>query len=490
MKKEKLDLLKQFRYFKILEDCGYVIINDDTIELKKGDIIKVYNSQLENLVFNKDGGILRRVWKSYTENDLPNLELVKYPDSKPLNIIEYINMQPKFELQATTEISAWIDSNGPVYLTPEILNKMLNDNKNFVELMNGEYENVSEYNKRQILNFDGKLNYMGNKSKMPMLTTAEKLDDEKDSTEIQEKSRGDLLQVIPRMRSGFYSTTDGVSSLKLEYFLEKGEIIDFSKLEYAFLVLNQDFMKILGVSEEIISPRKKLKIYEREQKDFLPRTATRYYKIKDDVNVESLNQLQYNIYHPQVQDIGHNFNRNRVKGRLQVVETEDERISVIKVDYQNPAIYGIVDKELRKISRRLTREEAIFVHANEVFARYRKEEENNAKEAAKKGKDYFRTKMIADLAQYYVKKQGETEEFSSKAYKYYIDNEKAYWNMRKTLGIEYDLEFEDFYMMHLIRSERKDNRVIDAEYKNKLQEGRNSLIDVLDSISKKGGCEK
>ncbi len=42
MKKEKLDLLKQFRYFRILEDCGFIGIHDDSVELKKGDIIKIY----------------------------------------------------------------------------------------------------------------------------------------------------------------------------------------------------------------------------------------------------------------------------------------------------------------------------------------------------------------------------------------------------------------------------------------------------------------
>lgn len=486
MKKEKLDLLKQFRYFRILEDCGFVIINGDNIELKKGDIIRIYNRELEDLVFNKKGGILHDIgYNPYEEKTC--LELVKYPVNKPLNIIEYLSMQPNFQLPRTTEISSWIVSDEYTYLTPKILEKVLNDSKNYVELYGGGHMNVSEYNKQQILKFDGKLNHIGNESKIPMLAMAEKPDDERDNIEMQ-NSTENSIETVSKMKSGLYSTKG--SYLSLEYFLEKGEVIDFSKPEYAFSVLNQNFMKVLGVSEEIISPKKKFRIYKREQKDFLPRTETRYYRMKDDVNVKSLNQLQNSIYYPQVQDIGHDFNRNRVKGRLQVVETEGERISVIKVDYQNPAIYGIVDKELRRISTRLTRREAVSMSLQESSKKQREEEEELAKRASKKGKDYFRIKMIADLAKTYADEQELTEEFMSRAYEYCRENEKLFYDTSKILGYDYHLNFEDFYMMHLIRSERKDNRVIDAEYKKKLQEKRDDLIDILDRISKNGGSEK
>lgn len=55
MKKEIRDLLKQFRYFKIFDDCGYIGLNGNYVPLKKGDIIKVFNSQLEDFVFRKSG---------------------------------------------------------------------------------------------------------------------------------------------------------------------------------------------------------------------------------------------------------------------------------------------------------------------------------------------------------------------------------------------------------------------------------------------------
>lgn len=40
MKKEERDLLKQFRYFRILEDCDYVIFNNTDVELKKEILLK------------------------------------------------------------------------------------------------------------------------------------------------------------------------------------------------------------------------------------------------------------------------------------------------------------------------------------------------------------------------------------------------------------------------------------------------------------------
>lgn len=176
-------------------------------------------------------------------------------------------------------------------------------------------------------------------------------------------------------------------------------------------------------------------------------------------------------------------------GNISVVEENSERISLIKVKYTDSTIYDIVDKELKKISHRLPKREVTAINLREVSKRQRLQEEKNAKKAAAKGKDYFRIKMMADLAATYIKDQPITEEFKEKAFNYYLKNEKLYWNTYRILGSCDDDNFswDVFYMMHLIRSENKDNRLIDSAYHNKLQEKRNAFTSALGNILKNTG---
>lgn len=492
MKKEIRDLLKQFRYFEIFDDCGYIDLNNDYIPLKKGDIIKVYNRQLENFVFCILDGILSSIgYNGFADSS--DCKLVKYPEDKPLNIVEYLNMQPSFQLQETTEVGASISKDNFVYLTPELLDRLLNDRKNSIKFMNGESENVSEYNKRQILNFDGQLEYLGDSLKMLTVDATELKSSkvEREESEIQENYPETLAQIISKIKPGVYSTQS--SFLPLVFFLEKGETIDLSKPEFAILALNQNFMKALARSTEITDPKKKYRIYKREQKDFLPNTNTRYYKLKKGIDAHLLIDYYSRelIDSSILQDIGHNFEPTRVKGEIELVEGYSEENPVIKVTYTNPAIYGIVDKELKKISKRLSRKEAIAMHSQEVSIREKKSEERKAQEAARKGKDYFRTKMMADLASTYVREQTLTDEFMHEAWEYYRQNQKQYYNVDKILNsdsdmeFEYDLSIEAFYMMHLIRTDKKDNRAIDASYQEKLQEERVTLANTLDNVLRK-----
>lgn len=498
MKKEKRDFLKQFRYFKILDDC-VLGINGESIELKKGDIIKIYNNQLEDLVFNKGGGILWDI--GYTElsrtrriGQTQGFTLKTYPEDKPLDIIEYIRMQPNFTLKIKTELSAFMTSENGAYLTQDMIDRMFNDSKNHVELFSGKHENVSAYNKRILLEFDSKLSYHGKGLK---LLGAKKEDDIsedalEESTEIATQKEQTVVAAM-KIKPGLYTTES--SYLSLSFFLEKGEVIDFSKPEWAFSVLNQRFMKVLARSEEITSLKKKSRIYERERKDFLPNSEVRYYRLNDNVSIKSLIQLEYYVHELKEQDglqeVGYNFNPHRVKGILGEVERENGRITVIKVIYTNPAVYQIVDKELKKISKRLNRKEAVFMQLQEVCKRQKKSEIRRKEEAKRKGKDYFRIKMIADLASTYVREQPLSEEFKHEAYEYFKKNEKKYWETRKILGYDIDGVFwNEFYMMHLIRNQQRDNRVIQATYEQEMQEKRHNLAKALSAVHKKSDNQR
>lgn len=485
MKKEKRDILNQFRYFEILEEC-YIEINGKMLPVKRGDIIKIYNSQLEDLVFRTAGGILWYIGYGIYAINTSDFQLKEYPKDKPFDIIEYLRIQPQFQLQETTGIDVLINSREGTYLTPKIVDRMLNDSENSVRLGSGRVESVSTYNRRQIINFDGKLNYLGAGLKMLGDGSENDNGDEITETKTSQRSEENLSEKIMRMRPGLYSTDS--SSLDLSLFLEKGEIIDFSKPEYAFLAIKQNFMRVLTKMIEITNIKKKAQIYQREQKDFLPGTTIRYYRINSDVDIKSLMKQKSDIEQDN-EVLGIRFNPQRIKGNIRVVEEDSERISVVKVEYTNSAVYDMVDREMRKVSKRLTKKEAISMHLQEVCRKQRKAEEDRAREAKRKGKDYFRIKMMAELARTYINEGSLTEEFKDEAYEYYEKNKKLYWDTWKILGMG-EFDWDDFYMMHLIRTGKKDNRLIDAEYKQKLQEKRDSLIGVLGSIKSKREAER
>ncbi len=489
MKKERRDLLKKFRYFKILNDCDPVVINGDAIELKKGDIIRIYNSDLTNLIFDKEGGLLWALEMDPLPKDATRIDLQDYPEDKPFDIIEFLNMQEKKQVKAKIECDLSIDTNKIAYLTPEFIEKILNDSNNNVKLMNGDYENVSDYNKRMIKEFKGELDYYYPERTIKMLEESKKnVNDEKECT--QKISRENLLQLQDRgIQPGFYKVAgEGFSYIPFAIYFEKGEIIDLSKPEYAMLAFNQSFIKVLARCKEITNLRQKSRIYEKQEKDFLPREYTRYYRLNDNINISSKFLLQY--YAKDLRDtkymeeIGHGFNPYRVKGKIDVVEMDGQRISLIKVTYTNSALFDIVDKELKKISKRLSRKEAVFVHLKETTEAHKKNEEKRNAYATKKGKDYFRTKMFVDLAKSYLEEKPVTEEFKHKAREYFEKNRNLFWKTNKILGYDNNFSEEVFYMMHLIRTEKRDNRIIESEYNQRLQQERQGLVSILNQISK------
>ena len=495
MKKEQRDALKKIRYFKVFEDCGCVSFNHIGLEIKKGDIIKILNDSLENFVFDIHGGLLDTLgyrFFGYDGNEgIPGIfNVVKYPEDKPLNIGEYIKIQPPFNLPEESEIHVVMKPDHAAYLSPEILDKFLNDSKHSVMLMDKTYMNVSEYNKKTLLNFGGKLNYHS-----PGVKLIESGDVTSSSNNNELKTQNsntkNLSRILEKVKPGCY-TTD--SLLIFAFFIEGGETIDLSRPEYSFLAVNQDFMRLMANSEEITNPKQKQRIYERQQKDFLPNTKYRYYRLKDDVNVKDPRQLHesfgYLLNSDDAKKIGHNFNPGRVIGDVEVVEETPERISLIKVKYTSSTICDIVDRELRKISKRLTKREATSINLQEVSKNQRLKEEENAKKTTNKGKDYFRIKMIADLAATYIKDQPPTEEFKKKAFEYYLNNKKLYLDTMKILGYLDDFSWDVFYMIHLIKTENKDNRIIDSAYKEKLQEKRNAFTSVLGNVLKKYDTER
>lgn len=487
-KAETRKYLEDIRYIRILDDC-IISINESTVSLKKGDIVRIYNNQIEDLVFNKSEGILSQLGyrnnsektKSHDLDLSQDFRLKKYPKDDALDILKYLEIQPKVKLTKQIEISLWIKENS-VYLTQEFLNRMIEDESN-IELLNGESISTSEYNKRNIISAFKKgtqiIKYEPGNNLLPFFG------DGANDNERKEVSSFCVPSTLEDFRPGIYKSKTENSFIPLTLILYAGDVIDFSKLEFALLALNQDFMKLLVRSEEITSLREKERIYKSEQKGFFGQSNIKYYRVKKTVNLNE-QDVEYLARHIDRFDrttVGHGYDIDRVWGNITAVETENERVKTIKVEFSNPAIYGIMDKEIRKIARRMNERESFHTYLNERNEKQRKIEEERIKRMKIKKDDYFRTKMLADLAKSYTMDKKyidwniEEEKFKEDAWNFYENRIKQYYSTREVLGSE--LTVEEFYMMHQIRSRFRDNRNIDNEYQMKIKEKQRRLLQIL-----------
>ncbi len=493
-KAETRKYLEDIRYIRILDDC-IISINESTVSLKKGDIVRIYNNQIEDLVFNKSEGILSQLGyrnnsektKSHDLDLSQDFRLKKYPKDDALDILKYLEIQPKVKLTKQIEISLWIKENS-VYLTQEFLNRMIEDESN-IELLNGESISTSEYNRRNIISAFKKgiqiIKYEPGNNLLPFFGDGS---NDKDRINDKEKKEVGTFCVPPTLedfKPGIYKSKTEKSFIPLTLILYAGEVIDFSKLEFALLALNQDFMKLLVRSEEITSLREKERIYKSEQKGFFGQSNIKYYRVKKTVNLneQDVEYLTRHIDRFGRTTVGHGYDIDRVWGNITAVETENERVKTIKVEFTNPAIYGIMDKEIRKIARRMNERESFHTYLNERNEKQRKIEEERIKRMKIKKDDYFRTKMLADLAKSYTMDKKyidwniEEDKFKEDAWNFYEKRIKQYNRTREVLGSE--LTVEEFYMMYQIRSRFRDNRNIDNEYQMKIKENQRRLLQIL-----------
>ena len=505
IKEEEREDLEDFRYLEIIGDC-YIHLNGYSVPLKRGDIIKIYNSQLENLVFDKGGGILFQVERQLKSNNTngklrPSLNLEKYPDDEPFDLIKYLSMQPNIHLTDPLEVGMWITSEEWVYLTPKIVERMLNDDKNEVKLMNGSKEKVGKYNKRILEEYAGVKVQRVESEKTKLLGLKDNKQEKTDNRVDEEFKTFYTPEKGEEIQPGLYKTIEGY--IPLTVFFKEGDVIDFSDLEYILLLVNQDFMRVLANSHEITNSEMKKRIQEDEETDFLiitderdekqskeygddsfyiEKKYTRFYRINDDIDIDiesvsKLSRIQGEICRDDF-DIGYGYDCSRVCGKIEAIESEGKRVSIIKVEYDNPAIYSIMDKELQKISTRLTKQEAYRAYIKRRSEKQKEDEEERKSKA--KGINYVRIKMIAELAKYYVKNTDLTDDFIKKAIKY--DDAKGKREKNKLYNIlGFYPSFKELYRMHELS--KNDTRKIESMYRELLGQNRSALTNIFKSIA-------
>ena len=278
--------------------------------------------------------------------------------------------------------------------------------ENEIPLLDGGSMSVSEYNRKNILSAFGKgteiIKYeVGNK----LLPLFENYSNGEDSAHDKEIHTLVVPQSLKDVKPGIYKIKEKKSYIPLDLVLKPGDEIDFSKPEFGLLAINQDFMKVLARSREITNLKEKERIYKSELKGFFKDSNVKYYRIKKCINLneQDVPYLATSADRPNKSiNVGYGYDRHRVRGNISAIETINGRVAIIKVEYTNSAIMGIMDKEIRKIAKKMNQRESLHAYMLERDKKQKIKEEENKKIANEKRIDYFRTKMMVDLAKSYI----------------------------------------------------------------------------------------
>lgn len=172
-----------------------------------------------------------------------------------------------------------------------------------------------------------------------------------------------------------------ITGTPIHFWIYKGEELDLKNPTIALALLNQNFLKFLGSSIEILGAEKEKKFID-DFKDYIPNSKRKYYKLKSDVKVTNIYKLKDECC---LDRYNHNYKSLIVAGWGQVGMYKsnplnydaDGFIKYFYVDYTDSIADSAVEYEILKIADCLSQEEAIKKYEEDLKAQaiYKKKQE-------------------------------------------------------------------------------------------------------------------
>lgn len=161
----------------------------------------------------------------------------------------------------------------------------------------------------------------------------------------------------------------------------------------SFLLLNQEFIREMYASEEILGEEKEMIFYE-EYKDNIPNTKIRYYEIKEDVLVTNAHELDSEM---GLEDFNHQYSSIilRMYGTLlfckENIENyrKDLTIKTFAILYNDSVHDRDLEEEIEKIAIRIPFEEALIKYKKDIETLNEKQERKEIEEVISKYKRKF-----------------------------------------------------------------------------------------------------
>ena len=314
-----------YRYFNLSKSgsfSGYT--NFSYGELKDNDIIKLSNKDLVNLLFSNNYFSLK--------DDIYYYHIKEYPSNEPFDLFKYIRMQDAitFKRDGVVRFSFGY----------------------------GEYAFISNFMKE-------KMNSNMLSTKLLVDTTIKEENERilsliKESEKVKLGNSSLKEEIVPYNRQGYKFIKD--ICFELEY--HKGEAWSLTEPSLFLALFNQDFIRLLSNSTEIVGKDKE-EIFLSEYQDNLDELPIRYYQVKDDVKVNSLGEL-FNSF--SFNSFDKDYHSIVVRENAKMIDIckanrdnfkEDGSIKYFYVTYDDDFSDRIAEREILKIAVRVPYKEAL-----------------------------------------------------------------------------------------------------------------------------------
>ena len=363
MKKEEQH--PNFRYFKIIKPLENISCFSDIHDLEEGDIIQLSNYFFERGIFNSN--FLNKV-----RNWIEPWNILHFGNDEPFDFMKYIYAQKPMVFTDDITLTLIFDENDVCYINKWLKEKIY-DNAPHIGWLNGTttIKSHNEYELSQL--YDSEKGILLSDTKLIEGNTIEKL-----SFPIT-YGASDTFNI-------FKSTGQTV---RLAVPVKKGEEWHLSNPAVALALFEQDFIRLLAVSEEILGKEKE-EIIINETQDYVPNTTIKYYKIKEGIKITKEDMFS---------DLsGANFNSYLVKNYSSIIIcdfnknnfNEDGTIKYFSIKFHHGMRDNKIEKELAKIATCLPSEEALEKLNEDMEAIHQHEKEQEAIEFVKKNMNKYK----------------------------------------------------------------------------------------------------
>lgn len=304
--------------------------------------------------------------------DIHEHKIVEYPTEKPFDLNEYIHMQEPITFKNNGTLGFVYEYGEYIYINRWMSKKMNSTSRTKRLLKEGT---IREENLKVI-------NMIRDDEKIKQFNSYIALED----SSLEKK---ELPQQFYNQAFRFRVDT----KFEIEYY--EGETWVLVDSSIFLSLFNQDFIRLLANSKEILDKEKE-EVFLQEYKDNIPGLKRRYYRVKDGITVERISHIVDEL---SLKHFGVEFESLNLIMNAYMVNTcrfnrdnynLDGSVKYFYIDYMDNFNDRIAEKEILKISVRVSKEEALKIHEKNLKAIEEKEKFDEAVEYIRKNKSSYK----------------------------------------------------------------------------------------------------
>ncbi len=373
----------KFRYFRLKKEEDKYSTSFIVFPYLKEDM--VFKMSEESLYEN----IFSRTFYRCIQRHLENFEVKRLSNEKLFDIIEFLTMQDNLVIDADYQTEFSYET-GSFCILDSWLKERMNDNGLYEKTLFSDPKSLAQRN-AEVFNWVG--------------------DEERLSNDIIKSYAITLRNDLVSSNSNEVEIYKFKTDTPIYFNLHKGEILSLTNPVIALALIDQDYLKLLANSEEILGEEKET-YFQTDFKDFIPGTFRKYYKLKDNIRTNYINDIRDPF---RFQNLGCGFKNSLVGGYCSVGFCKynhdnyrnDGTIEYFYIDYRASVSDSVVANELLKIADCLPQEEAIIRYNMDIEAKKRHQLEMQALEYVKthKAKYYKGTNRLLSPVEFMLQEE-------------------------------------------------------------------------------------